>query len=358
VPLTSSFAQSPAFLRLLEFLSDAPVGDDRFHARNFRLESEVPADRIKRFLGSQPPKINVSAMQSFKDLDDFHKAYLNATVRTPAPRIDPFSETSPRCPDTFRKDFGIEEHRPRGFLFCRDRAADHLVRVEKLSYMADNAQWQLPDALALLTRVANANRARTGLNDNDREDCSELFDKWQERADNRPMYAAFWGDVKGVLSRPKSDWPDELRDRLGLVHYDPALALQAIPVAAFRYPIKRIHKKGGNGRPLLVRSTILDGSLNLAFYTQAPGSRVGRTVDLGARQGDAPWREVVHPAIAFKPDDLWAVGEISAPVPKPMAEGRRHHSCWLIRNARAWRLIRNARDLEFAQLCDDIDGDL
>ena len=214
--------------------------------------------------------------------------------------------------------------------------------------MTTNARWQPPEARALLTRIANANRRRIALSDNDRKDCGELFNAWQLGADNRPLCAGFWGDVKGVLSRPEPNWPDELRDRFGLVHYDPAKRLPAIPVVAFRYPIKRIPKKNGIGRPLLVRSTILDGSLNLAFYTHKPGSRVGKTVDLSASH-EKLWHEVVHPAITFEPSDVWAVGDISAPLPKLMEEARGHHSR---------RLIGEAPGSEFAKLCNDIDWDL
>jgi hypothetical protein len=348
MPLTSSFAQSAHFLQLLEFLSNAPaIGDARFHARNFRLESEIPAERIKHFLGSPLPKIHVNPQQSRDELDNYHKLYLGAAVK-PGARTDTFSDTSSRCPDTFRKNYQLEEfRRPRRLCFFR-RADDHLVRVEEMGYMTTNAGWPPLDARALLTRVANANRGHTALSDSDRKDCGELFNAWQLGADNRPLCAAFWGDVKGVLSRPEPNWPEELRDRLGLVHHDPAAKLHAIPVVAFRYPIKRIPKKNGTGRPLLVRSTILDGGLNLAFYTGAPGSGVGQTVDLQA--SDAPLlREVVHPAITFEPGDVWAVGEISAPIPKLMKEARGHH---------ARRLINDKSGSEFAELIKNVDGDL
>jgi hypothetical protein len=348
VALTSSFARSPDFLRLLEFLSDADaIGDGRFHARNFRLECGIRADRIKHYLESKLPKIHVNPQQSFDELDNYHKLYLAAAVK-PGARTETFSDASPHCPDTFRKSWRLEEfRRPRRLCFFR-RDDDHLVRVEEMDYMTRNARWQPSETRELLTRVANANRGHTALSDNDGKDCAELFNAWQLGADNRPLYATFWGDVKGVLSRPETYWPDELRDRLGLVHYDPAAKLHAIPVVAFRYPIKRIPKKDGTGRPLLVRSTILDGGLNLAFYTGAPGSGVGQTVDLQASEAEL-CREVVHPAITFEPGDVWAVGEISAPIPKPMKEARRYHSC---------RLIRNAPGSEFAELCNDIDGDL
>lgn len=338
--LTSSFASQSAFLQHLEYLAkEGALGDKRFPARNCLLECEVPLNRVVNYLKSPPNSsaVGVNPTQAYDDFRDFHKAYLNAEIHTGA-RTDPFSPSS--GPDTFRAGHEITEYE------CPDDEK-FLVRLEQLDFVTERAKLEPPlnDVYGLLERVADANQAGVELGDDDRNNCAELLGAWQRNSDARPFYATFWGDVESALSSG-ANWPDELRDRLGLVHYDPdAYRPSSIRVALFRYSVARVPE---SGRPLLVRPTVLDGSINYALYTGAPKSGVGWAVDLTAGY-PAPWREVVHPAITFEVGDVWAVGEISASLSVPMADARAFHS---------QRLIAAAPGSDFAHLCADIDGDL
>lgn len=343
VPLTSSFASQTAFLGLLEYLAkEDTLDDDRFPARNWLLECEIPNNRVIKYLASPPSSsaVGVDPKQALNDLTTFHKAYLNAEIHIGA-RTNPFSSTT--CPDTFRVGHHIKEYR------CPNDD-EFLVRLEQLDFLAERAQLDPPldDVYGLLERVAEANQGGTALSDDDHNDCAELLGAWQRNSDNRPFYATFWGHAAGALFRSNTTWPDELRNRLGLVHYNPDAYpdhAKPIRVALFRYRIARVPE---SDRPLLVRPTVLDGSINNALYTNAPRSGVGWAVDLTAGHTDL-WREVVHPAITFEVGDVWAVGEISDPLSTPVAEARDRHSRWL---------IAAGPGSQFAQLCGAIDCDL
>ena len=245
-------------------------------------------------------------------------------------------------PDTFRSGHQIDTYEcPSDEKF--------LVRLEQLDFVTELAKLDPPldDVYGLLARVADANQGGPALSDDDYNDCAELLGAWQQHSDARPFYATFWGDVASALSSG-TNWPDELRDRLGLVHYDPATYRSgSIRVALFKYAIARVPESKSGG-PLLVRPTVLDGSINYALYTAAPRSGVGQAVDLAARPR-APWREVVHPAITFEVGDVWAVGEISGPLTTPMAKARGHHSR---------ELIAASPGSPFSLLCAGIDAGL
>ena len=97
----------------------------------------------------------------------------------------------------------------------------------------------------------------------------------------------------------------------------------------------------------MVRPSVLDGRLSAAFYTAPAGSLAGATVDLRLRD-DEPWQELVHPAIEFTVEHLWAVDVITASVGDALSATRGHHALKLCGNA----------DSDFVDLCGEVDGDL
>lgn len=339
MPLTSSFASDPDLFGHLEYLAKVnALADKRFPARNCLLECEIPKARVDDYAATprDPSHVGVDPESAFTDYVKSHKKYLGSEVHIGV-RATSFSATS--GPHTFRPGKQIGAYTCPG-------DEEFLLRLEQLDFMESHAALDPPltDVYELLGRVGEANQGRAGLSTQDRNDCAELLKAWQAKSDARPFYATFWSDAAGALS--SASWPDELRDRLGLVHYDPsAYSPTAIRVVLFKYAVRRVPE---SGRPLLVRPTVLDGSMNYALYTAAPGSGVGWAVDLDAGGRDL-WREVVHPAITFTEGEVWAVGEISAPLSQPMDRARRDHS---------HALIAEAPGSDFAQLCDDIDGDL
>lgn len=340
--LTSSFDCSPGFTSLLKCLSaEEAIGDRRFPPRNFRLECELPEGRVQQYLArpTLPGAVSDPA-RAFEELDVHHKGYLWNEVQAGS-RIDGFSEKSPDCPDTFRRDCQLTE-------FGESDEDLFLVRLEEMRFVSTQASWDFEEASHLLRQVAENNRRGSAPAADQIADCKELLTRWQVASDNRPLFAAFWEETADVLTALAPAWADELRDRMGLAHYDAVARLSPIRVVAFRYPINRVAKRSGSDQRLLVRPSVLDGSLNPAFYTGAPGSGVGSTVDLVTRE-DQPWQEVVHPAVYVRPSDVWAVGEIVTGLVEPLERARSFHSL---------KVAVGSPNTDFANLCEEVDGDL
>ena len=74
------------------------------------------------------------------------------------------------------------------------------------------------------------------------EELNSILEIWERSLDLRPVWAGFWEDVVDMFGQSPStdsnDWPEDLRDRLGLYHIDPAgLYRSEIPIVVFRYPV-------------------------------------------------------------------------------------------------------------------------
>lgn len=341
--LSCCFAKSLAFMDILEFISaqELEFGEDRFAARNFRLECGLLPQRVDGYLCSSPlPPYVADPAEAVQGLDAFHKRYIRQHVQAGV-RTDLFTQTATSCPDTFRPGCHLDEY---------GMADDNLdlVRIEDLRFLARIALWESSEASPLLARVAESNRANRPITAEDQHDCQALLTSWQQASDNRPLFATFWEDAKEVLSSLAPNWAEELRDRLGLAHYDPSTRMGPIPIVVFRYPVRRVPRRKGVKERFLVRPSVLDGTLNPAFYTGPPGSGVGSTVDLTLRDDD-PWQEVVHPAMPLGPGDVWAVGQVTAAAPDPLTSTRGHHSL---------KLMLKDPDSDFSLLCEEVDGDL
>jgi hypothetical protein len=63
------------------------------------------------------------------------------------------------------------------------------------------------------------------------------IENWNRARDGRPSFAAFYDEVQNEADH--TDWQDQLRDRLGLGHYDPTKGV-TIPVALMRYSLNDI----------------------------------------------------------------------------------------------------------------------
>ncbi|MBF0307532.1 MAG: hypothetical protein HQL41_18015 [Alphaproteobacteria bacterium] len=130
------------------------------------------------------------------------------------------------------------------------------------------------------------------------------------------------------------DWPDRLRDRLGLGHYRPTTVKPQIPVLAVRYRVEDVVKRAKKllaAFPLAV-PTVLDGDLCEWFFPSPAGLPYGRTLQL---DGDADCRrkvaEVLSLRVPYKPDHIEAIGFIREAGAKafddPSAARREHLEC-------------------------------
>ena len=117
-------------------------------------------------------------------------------------------------------------------------------------------------------------------------------------AGDRPKFASLLDDVLDCLPENSMNWPEALRDRLGLGHYH----VDALPisVALFRYPVSSVLQRKLQGSGITHRlavPTALDGKLSPYFHP-APGDispSFGRIVDLSHDQNcERQNAEILH----------------------------------------------------------------
>ena len=118
--------------------------------------------------------------------------------------------------------------------------------------------------------------------------------------DLRPAFAGFYLDLQDILSSTNADWADDLRDALGLYHFNPLPPVRELTVLVFQYPIRSVpHFLSDTKARPLVPPTVLDSRPNPAFCPVPAGSLTGHTVHLS--QNVPPlMREVLHPPVALQ----------------------------------------------------------
>jgi hypothetical protein len=343
-PMTASswpFSTTTALANALLLIGKTgSIGNKRFPARNFQLEYQVSARRVASYAAVVRMAGGLAdASAAFDELNVLHNRYLEKLIYT-GTRVSKFDPTSADCPESFRTASHLDEfgHSEENLL---------LTRVEDIDFIARRTGVPRNELREMLSAAAVNNRN----GDSDRPEVLSLVDilqSWHDSLDNRPVFAAYWEDTQSILADPKPGWTEEIRDRLGLFHYDPAWKPgREMDVVVFRYPVRLIPRFDRSSPRLLLRPTVLDGALSAAFCTAPPGTGVGSAVDLASRD-DEPWQEVIHPPAEMKPDHVWAVDTLTSSPPADLARSRAMHIIKLC--------IRASQ--EFDDICNTVDGDL
>lgn len=291
----------------------------RFEARNFLLDeglSEVRAHSYTSY-ASNPLTESGHWMQC-------HQTYLEEQVFLAQPTngipkdLDP--ARTDRCPETFRT---TENFRA----FGQASKTLYLLRVVASRPIAKEAQ--IPEELLLsIARSVMAARDKDAVDGEAGEQLQAFLDLWNRTCDLRPTYVSFHADHEELLrerGRKHPDWPNRLRDRLGLYHLDPGSRGGPLHVLVFRYQVSKVPKQREwkSGYPLAV-PTVLDMKPSRAFCPAPANDSYGRVVDLGGA-GLEPAREVLHPFRALVARELYLVGEVTEPVPADVWPARRKH---------------------------------
>lgn len=313
-----------------------------FVARNFLLDEGVTAERY----GSYDQCGAVADHGSYEAWKVAHNAYLTRRVFCPGSGTGPPGRLDPNdvdtCPETFRK---IDPASP----FQRTDVQLDLLRVERTGFIAEKSG-EPADRIRQLAESVVDGSARPG--DGVYQTLTDILDTWSFDIELRPVYAVFWQDLRDLFEpNDATDWADQLRDRLGLVHLNPAARTCAsIDVIVFRYPVADVPKMRGlsdtsDSRPL-VPPTVLDGNHSPAFCPAPPGDLTGYTIDL-AMDSPPMRQEVLHPTVAFSPAHVWRVGEIS----RTIDESR-------LSEAREWHLLAVREHTGRDDYATDTDADL
>jgi hypothetical protein len=289
-------------------ISALPVENDAFVARNFLLDEGVSVERFESYRLS-------GCVREYPIVADWTRAHdeylLEKVFRTsdgddPPRRVDPLD--SNRCPETFRL-----------FPTRAPVEADeglHLVRVDTARSVARGAGLTIDALTSLAERTLTGDAgAATALDAGLR--------MWTSRIDRRPAFAAFWDDVSELFNAT-GDWPNLLRDRLGLAHLDPA-ERGDIRVLVFRYAISQVPR---SARPdpvrLIVGPSVLDGTHWPQFCPSPKEESTGHTMDLSGNL-DWPRREVVHANVRIGSANLFRVGTITRSIPSDRRTARGLH---------------------------------
>lgn len=210
------------------------------------------------------------------------------------------------CPETFRL------LRPGGPFSATDERLS-LVRVEELAEFARLANLEPAELRALSDSALSAEASQS----DGTVDLESAFGIRAQNAEIRPAFVGFFDEVADLFGstaeEDEPNWPEALRDRLGLAHLDPGERLGEIEILVFRYPVGVVARFRDREEKALVAPTVLDGRFSPAFLPPPAGSPTGHTVVLAGDPGTA-CRELLHPTIDFGVEHLFRVGTVRRPV--------------------------------------------
>ena len=154
---------------------------------------------------------------------------------------------------------------------------------------------------------------------------------WNDARDARPAFAAWKDQVLDELAEP--DWPDRLRDRLGLAHYDPTAG--PIPVVLMEYTVQDVLNEA-NALGLtqaFTAPTVLDTGPWPYFFPAPKELPYGRAMPLSPLWDDNQLlAEMLHVRLTYSRNHIATFGEVRRrPAAFDLKELRNHHllSLWL-----------------------------
>jgi hypothetical protein len=283
--------QLPHLKNLLDAWMETPPPELRAEAHNLKFDEHGTPDRIHAFENFSKPAATIGALR--RELVRFYQLY----VRTEA-----------GLPQTF------------GPL----NAASGLKNISEEQLLV-----RLEDLREPLARIGTTfENIDEALKRADVAPLKYFLDQWGTRPDilrNPCSFAAFKDELLDELARP--DWPEALRDKLGLGHYDPSP--DAIPVALMEYPVSQVFKQysKANITAHFAIPSAFDTSQNAQFFPTCTELKFGCPMSLKPVVSDEDLiAEVVHPKVQYKPSNLKRVGFIKARPPShPISEVRNLH---------------------------------
>ena len=305
-----AFQGKQPFFGFLQGLCGGGVFEEIAPAENSILDERVPATRVDDFLSFNGFAAPFSASAWFKQHVDYAKEHV----------------ALPAVSGTFTT---INRDNWQGWSPDWD-----VVRVETLYGLNDRAVKRgstISEAKvgSLINEMLDARKAGTNL---DPLKQAEL-EKWLQLAncgsDRRPAFVAPFAEVEDILNQP--NWPNRLRDALGLGHIR-LWAGNPMTIVLMQYNLIRVHD-AHIGKPAWAASpTVFDdvpGQMPSPCFFPAPKSAskdgYGFTVDLAT--SGATWRrEFLHAHIAYTLADIRRIGEVTSDVlPSRISDARKDH---------------------------------
>jgi hypothetical protein len=209
-----------------------------------------------------------------------------------------------------------------------------VVRVETLYGLNDRAVKKgstisETKAGSLISEMLHAREAGTNLDPLKQAELEKWLQLANRGSDRRPAFVAPFAEVEDILKQP--NWPNRLRDALGLGHIR-LWAGNPMTVVLMQYNLIRVHD-AHIGKPAWAASpTVLDdvpGQMPNPCFFPAPKSAskdgYGFTIDLAT--SGATWRrEFLHAHIAYTLADIRRMGEVTSDVlPSRISDARKDH---------------------------------
>lgn len=174
-----------------------------------------------------------------------------------------------------------------------------LVRLEDLTHPLRAAAMSL-DNLRDVHDLANQGQADA------RFVVDSFCETWNQIRDGRPMFAAFYDEVKSEVE--DDDWAVALRDRLGLGHYG---ADGPSDVALVSYPASYVLSRSvAVGSTACALPTVLDNGMHEFFFPAPRQHPFGATLHLVPDLADRLTAEVLHHRIDYRAEHILRLGRI------------------------------------------------
>ena len=253
-------------------------------ADNCRFDERVGVERWEQYSSVLMEVADDSTAVTWGDWTEANKLYVERSCHVPS-----FS-----TPDAFLPANegawlgGLSENQS----FVRLEAIDRPLRaaglsLEDLRDCHDRAQQEDTDARTTVSRFC---------------------DVWNQIRDGRPMFAAFYDEVKSEADN--DDWPLALRNRLGLAHYGTdggsplAVALMLCPLS---------HVLGGktpSRRAVCSLPTVLDNGMHEFFFPVPREHPYGATLHLEPNCSDTLTSEVLHRRVDYRAEHILRLDRI------------------------------------------------
>jgi len=225
-----------------------------------------------------------------------------------------FMETDVGIPHTFMADLEPAALSPSGL-----DPHQSIIRLESLQRAF--SYWPMregPDPLETL---------RAALDRDDTAVINGFLRTWNESnvRDFRPAFAAWKDEMLTELDA--EDWPDRLRDRLGLEHYN--CAAGPIPVALMEYRVQDVldAARAAGVTHAFTAPTFLDTRPGPYFFPSPRSLPYGRVMSLARIASDDDLlAEMLHLRLTYRREHIARVGTISRPpVSHNLKDLRNHH---------------------------------
>jgi len=297
-------------------LCDYSAWENTVVARNFLLDEGFLLPRFESYR-------DIGGLEdhgSYEDWKNIHEQYLVERIFRQGNGIDHLRHIDiadeDACPETFRL------YDPKSpYIGCDEKTKlIRVVPVERIAKCSGIPIWQIVSVAQRMIGAAHQDAADVNW-------MNAIMAEWISLSDARPVFAGLFDDFESLFgdepSVDQSDWPDRLRDRLGLYHLDPALRRDhSIDIVVFQYLVREIPNVTGQRLlRLLVTPTVLDAQHSLAFCPVPREAQTGHTVDLSMNTPPV-CRELLHPPFQFEARHVWRVGAIHATIPNDLRQAR------------------------------------